>query len=605
VSFESDPGIFEFSVTASGSAVAPEVLGSVVELVVDARLRVPDRLALRLRDDELSVLDAGTFAVGTAVTVSMSAANGTDHATVFDGQVTTLAPEFDDSGVTLNVLALDRGCLLQRGPRSATYQQMSYGAIAEQLASAAGLSSGSISSGLTLPFVQQSNETDWAFLWRLALELDYEVKVTGSELNFRGAGSGSAGSPVKLAVGELLRSFTPRVTGVGQVDSVTVRGWDPSTAEAIVGTASPGTTQSQPGIARSTVAGALGTGTATVVDHPVNDLDHANELATGIAARIANAYVEGEGRADAVPSLVPGGLVQIAGVGDTFSGSYAVSGVRHVLRADSGFETQFTIAGREDRSLLGLTRTPPAAELGWAHRIVVGRVTNVEDPDELGRVRVAYPALDDQHEGWWARVVAPGAGVNRGFLTLPLVGDEVLVAFEHGSDQHPYVLGSVYNGQAKPGELVTKDGSYYWASSKAMTFTAVDKVALTGSDTLTLTSVGKATLTTKPGDDEKGAGDIDISAKGSVAISSEKDTTISPKGDLTMSADGSGTLSAKASLTLSADQSATVSGEQSLTLSGGTTVSVSSDGELEISGEAVKITSTGPLQISAPQVLLG
>ena len=605
MSLAADPGVFEFSITAGGATVDGSVLNEVVELTVDGRLRVPDRLTLRVRDDQLALLEAGTFAVGTPVTVSMSAPNGTDAGKVFDGQVTTLAPEFDQSTVLLNVLALDRGCLLQRGPSSATYQSMSYGSIAEQLAAAAGLTPGTCTAGLTLPFVQQSNETDWDFLWRLALELDFEVKVTGRELNFRAAGSGASSEPVELAVGERLRAFRPRVTGVGQVDSVTVRGWDPATATVIVETASSPTAQSQPGIDPSTLASALGEGSATVVDHPVISQAHASEIAGGLAARIANAFIEGEGCADGTPSLTAGGRARIGGVGTAFSGTYAISGVRHVLRATTGYVTHFSISGREDRSLLGLASGGESRPAGWTHRIVVGVVTNVDDPDELGRVRVSYPTLDGDHEGWWARIVAPGAGTGRGFLTLPLVGDEVLVAFEHGSDQHPYVLGSVYNGQATPGELVTKEGSYYWASAKAMTFTAADKVALTAADTLTLTSTGKATLTTAPGDDEKGPGDIAITAKGALDLSTEQAATMSADGDLSLSSEASATLSAGTSLTASADESATVSAEQSLTLSGGTKISITSEGSVEISGGAVKIESTAPMQISAPQVLIG
>lgn len=600
-----EAGVFDFSVTAGGSEVEPAVLGEVVEIVVDNRLRVPDRLVLRIRDDELTALDAGTFAVGTPVTVSMAAATGSQRGQVFDGQVTTLAPEFQQSIVTLNVLALDRGCLLQRGPRSATYQDMTYGDIARRLATKAGLSAGQISGGLSVPFVQQSNETDWDFLWRLALELDYEVKVTGRKLNFRTAGSGSSSRPLPLGIGGQLQDFSPRMTGVGQVATVTVRGWDPATAQAIVGTAGPGTSQSQLGVDSAEVADALGSGSATLVDHPVVDQSHADQLAKGLASRIANAGVEGEGRANGSPALVAGGLVRISGVGTAFSGTYAVSGVRHVIRSTTGFETYFSVTGREDRSLLGLTATPGRPREGWTQRIVVGVVTNTDDPDKLGRVRVAYPTLDDGHEGWWARIVAPGAGVGRGLLTLPLVGDEVLVAFEHGSDQHPYVIGSVYNGQAKPGELLTTDGSYYWASSKAMTFTAADKVDLTASEALTLKSTGNATLTTKPGDDEKAPGDIEISSKGAVAISSETETSVSPTGDLTLSAGAAGTLSAQTSLTVSATESATVSGDASLTLSGGTQLAISSDGKLDINGAMVSITSTGPLKISAPAVMFG
>ncbi|MEA2353719.1 MAG: hypothetical protein QOJ14_2133, partial [Thermoleophilaceae bacterium] len=296
--------------------------------------------------------------------------------------------------------------------------------------------------------------------------------------------------------------------------------------------------------------------------------------------RMANMYVEGEGRVDGMPSLAPGGTVRISGVGTSFSGTYALSGVRHVLRAETGYDTFFTIAGREDRSLLGLTSArSDGRESGWLHRIVVGIVTNNQDPDELGRVRVKYPALDDATEGWWARLVIPGAGPGRGIVAVPLVGDEVLVAFEHGSEQHPYVLGSVYNGTAKPATLATTDGTFSAHSDKDVT------VSATGG--MTLSSDGDALLTTKPG----GEG-----APGNVTVDS--------KGDLT--------LTGATKLTASAGTEAAISAQTQMTLSGGTKLALDASGEVTISGQvitisgtSVKVSGSGMVQISGATVMLG
>lgn len=82
--------------------------------------------------------------------------------------------------------------------------------------------------------------------------------------------------------------------------------------------------------------------------------------------------------------------------------------------------------------------------------VVVGIVTNNGDPDGLGRVRVRFPWLSADHESNWARIVAPMAGDDRGFYALPRPGDEVLVAFEQGSVEYPYVLGALWNGKDKP-----------------------------------------------------------------------------------------------------------------------------------------------------------
>ncbi|HYH84236.1 MAG TPA: phage baseplate assembly protein V [Pyrinomonadaceae bacterium] len=81
--------------------------------------------------------------------------------------------------------------------------------------------------------------------------------------------------------------------------------------------------------------------------------------------------------------------------------------------------------------------------------IIIGLVTDLNDPEKLGRVKVKYPTLADQ-ESDWARLVTPMAGKDRGQFFRPEVGDEVLVAFELGDVRRPYVLGSLWSQTDTP-----------------------------------------------------------------------------------------------------------------------------------------------------------
>jgi len=76
--------------------------------------------------------------------------------------------------------------------------------------------------------------------------------------------------------------------------------------------------------------------------------------------------------------------------------------------------------------------------------IVIGIVKTLDDPDGLGRLRVTYPYQSDQLS-YWARLVTPMAGADRGVFFRPEVGDEVLMGFEHGDPRRPYVLGSLWS----------------------------------------------------------------------------------------------------------------------------------------------------------------
>jgi uncharacterized protein involved in type VI secretion and phage assembly len=85
--------------------------------------------------------------------------------------------------------------------------------------------------------------------------------------------------------------------------------------------------------------------------------------------------------------------------------------------------------------------------------VMVGIVTkNTNDPDGLGRVLVRFPVRESNDESYWARVATLMAGKERGSFFLPEVDDEVLVAFEHGNAEHPYIIGGLWNGKDTPPE---------------------------------------------------------------------------------------------------------------------------------------------------------
>ncbi|HEX8146420.1 MAG TPA: phage baseplate assembly protein V [Pyrinomonadaceae bacterium] len=97
-----------------------------------------------------------------------------------------------------------------------------------------------------------------------------------------------------------------------------------------------------------------------------------------------------------------------------------------------------------------LPETGSESRAGRVYGVVVGVVTNNQDPEKMGRVKLQFPWLNQTDESNWARVATMMAGKDRGTWFLPEVGDEVLVAFEHGDVQFPYVIGSLWNGVDTP-----------------------------------------------------------------------------------------------------------------------------------------------------------
>jgi len=82
--------------------------------------------------------------------------------------------------------------------------------------------------------------------------------------------------------------------------------------------------------------------------------------------------------------------------------------------------------------------------------VVVGTVKDVKDPEGEGRVHVEFPWMEGRNEGYWAPPATLMAGGKRGSWFMPEVGDEVLVAFEHGDVNHPFIIGFLWNGVDKP-----------------------------------------------------------------------------------------------------------------------------------------------------------
>ncbi len=171
--------------------------------------------------------------------------------------------------------------------------------------------------------------------------------------------------------------------------------------------------------------------------------------------------------------------------------------------------------------------------------VVVGVVTNNEDPEGLGRVKVKFPWLSDEDESDWARIAAPMAGNERGIYFLPEVDEEVLVAFEHGDVRFPYIIGFLWNGQEPP-PITNEDGQNNIRVIKSRsghvirlndeegkeTIEIVDKteknsiVFDTASNTIAITSDGDITLSAAQGNIKLEAQNIEIKSAADTKVES-------------------------------------------------------------------------------------
>ncbi|HKY44277.1 MAG TPA: phage baseplate assembly protein V [Pyrinomonadaceae bacterium] len=193
---------------------------------------------------------------------------------------------------------------------------------------------------------------------------------------------------------------------------------------------------------------------------------------------------------------------------------------------------------------------------GYVKGVAIAVVTQNNDDEKLCRVKVRYPWHDQPRESYWARLSVPMAGNDRGFVTIPEVGDEVLVAFEREDLRFPYILGGLFNGQDKP-PITNDDGNNDKRifKSRAGHFFLYNDNTSSGEVVLSHKNEGRITFT-KDGwvvQDKNGnkvevnsnSGAMTIEAKGQLNI---KAASITIEATGTMEVKSSGTMTIRGSL---------------------------------------------------------
>jgi len=141
------------------------------------------------------------------------------------------------------------------------------------------------------------------------------------------------------------------------------------------------------------------------------------------------------------PQVAAGKKVTIQGVANA-DGPFGVTKAVHTWKPD-GYRNEFWCTASSQFRPLQRPKSNP-----W-YGVVVARVFDNNDPEKLGRIQVQY-IWQEQGQTYWARMMTPHAGHDRGFYFMPEVGDEVVVAFEDGDAERPIVLGCLWNKPDTP-----------------------------------------------------------------------------------------------------------------------------------------------------------
>ncbi|MEA3309351.1 MAG: VgrG-related protein [Chloroflexota bacterium] len=606
--------IAEFNIKVEGTKIDEALQNAIVELVVDSNLQLPDMVSLQFYSPDSAIVDNDTFKIGKTLEVQVA-----EYETaLFEGEITAVEPVFTSGGyVQMVVRGYDKSHRLHRGKKIRTFLKMTDSNIVSKIAQEAGLQAVVDATSPQHEHVWQNNQTDMEFLRSRARRLGYFVYVEDQKLHFSKQPPG--GQSIELEWGKNLRDFRPRLAVTHQVDQVTVRSWDPVQKQAVSSEVTSATnTQHQGGESRDggQVAQSAFGGSAEnlVVTYPRLQQSEAKNMAQALYNRTNGNFVRAEGTCVGDPKISAGKIVKLVGVGERFGGTYVVTSARHIFATERNYETTFHVRGQQAEILSYLLQggAGPQTQRALINGVVIGLVTNNNDPDGGGRVKVKFPWLDEELESDWIRMAAPGAGKERGFYLIPEIDDEVLVAFEHGDIHSPYVLGGLWNGKdaaPKKSDQVVAAGvvnERLWQSRSGHLVLLGDEDGKeqivirdkTGKNEIIIDSK-ENTLTINV------AGDYTVASKGASSSTSDKTTELTSKGHMTLKADGGSNVTvqgtkiiikgqsaveiqATGNLTLKANGKLALQGTQ-VSIQGQAMTEVKSAGMLQLQGSLVKI----------------
>ncbi|MCE5257916.1 MAG: VgrG-related protein [Chloroflexi bacterium] len=442
--------IRQLYIKVNGTQLEPAVMNDLFEVRVASSLQLPEMCSFILHDANAAYSNQDTFALGAALEVGVSDEQGRGSRPIFKGEITSLEPDYGEGMVVkLTVRAYDRSHRLHRGAVTKAFVNVRDSEIAQQIAQAAGLQAEVDATAIVHKHVYQDGQTNIEFLRERARKIGYAVYVRDRTLYFKADTAPS--QIIALEWGQELRSFKPVMSLAHQVNEVQVKGWDPASKQEIVGRA----TQSRvhPEIGESRAGGevaqsAFGEASELAVSALAMNQEEADKLAQALLDKHTSVFVQAEGLCYGQPDLKAGVIVDLSSLGKRFNGKYLVSAATHEWDTRRDYVTRFTVRGRRGETLRDLLGVAASLPRQWS--AMTGIVTNNNDPDDLGRVKIKFPWLDADIESDWARVASPGAGNKRGLYCLPEVNDEVFVVFEQGDIGRPIVVGGIWNGIDKP-----------------------------------------------------------------------------------------------------------------------------------------------------------
>lgn len=297
----------------------------------------------RKQEERIDLLDL--FAFGSSIEISLGYGEPSRLKPMLKGIVTEVGTGFAAGGSPeLKISGFDRLYQLGAGKVTEHWENLRDSDVVQELADKLNLNTTIAETSTVKPRIDQNEESDLAFIEKLAGRNTAIFYVRGGEFYF-GPRHSNRDAGVELVWGEGLLSFSPQVNLARQVTEVHVCGWSAEKGERIVGKARVGDEQGRDNKGESgaeRVAKALNGPPPMQVRMALRNQEEADARARGILEERALEHVTGDGECIGLPEIVPDVNIALQGIGKRFSKTYYVSEATHKLDS-SGYRTTFKV----------------------------------------------------------------------------------------------------------------------------------------------------------------------------------------------------------------------------------------------------------------------
>jgi phage protein D len=347
---------------------------------------------------------------------------------LFTGQITAIESVYEPSDPPkVRIRAYDALHHLRKRQPVRAFVDVTIADIADEMVRDLGLSVTAEASGPRWPQLLQYRQSDLDFLASLASRCGQYLVLRGRELHL--ASLGGLGGPTELVLGESLLEACVEFSAEPACRGVKTTAWDPGLVEMRSGSA----VEARVGkVNEETAPWVVGEdGRRTIAHETARTDEEAQALAQAHLDLRSHRELVLRGVAEGNPELRTGAGVILRGVAEREVGPHVLAKVIHTIDTSRGYLTEFS------------SETPPPPSPVAGATLAFGLVTNVDDPDEHGRVKVSLPSCGDL-ETDWMQVLLPAAGPNKGVMAMPDIDDRVLVLLAGNEASHGVVLGGVY-----------------------------------------------------------------------------------------------------------------------------------------------------------------